>query len=217
MNEKSTDDLARVLWDYNQLHQKVEKADAIIALGSHDTRIADRGVELYFQKFAPIILFSGGFGRLTDTTWTKPEAEVFAEIAIKMGVPRKDILIENKSTNSKENLNFSKKLLEKKGVTVHYVILVHKPYFERRQYATWQMLFPEIKATITSPQMSYDEYLNGAAKSREESINIIVGETQRIKIYPSKGFMVYQEIPVNVWEAYLELVKRGFTNQLVKG
>lgn len=87
---------------------------------------------------------------------------------------------------------------------------------ERRQYATWQKLFPDINATITSPQMSYDDYLNGAGITRDETINIIVGDTQRIKLYPKKGYIVPQDIPENVWKAYEELVKRGFTTQLIK-
>jgi hypothetical protein len=87
---------------------------------------------------------------------------------------------------------------------------------ERRQYATWQKLFPEIKAVITSPQMSYEEYVQGAGIQKEEIISIIVGDTQRIRLYPSRGFIVPQDIPVEVWNAYEELVKRGFTTQLVK-
>jgi uncharacterized SAM-binding protein YcdF (DUF218 family) len=146
MENKSTDELAKILWNYNNLKQPIKKADVIIALGSHDILVAKRGAELYLQKYAPLILFSGGFGRLTAANWTEPEAEVFAKIALKMGVPRKDILIENKSTNTGENLRFSMNLLKEKGLTPKSVILVHKPYMVRRQYATWMKLFPDIHA-----------------------------------------------------------------------
>jgi uncharacterized SAM-binding protein YcdF (DUF218 family) len=216
MDSRSTDELTKILWDYNQLHQKVENADVIIGLGSHDTRVAVRGAELYFNKYAPLLLFSGGFGRLTDTLWTSPEAEMFRGIALNMGVPQSDILIENKSTNTEENIRFSKKLLDERGIRVKKVILVHNPYMERRQYATWQKIFPDIIATVTSPQMSYEEYINGSPVSKDEIINIIVGDTQRIEVYPSKGFIIYQEIPKIVLEAYRELVDRGYTTQLVR-
>ncbi|KKP30750.1 MAG: hypothetical protein UR20_C0053G0006 [Candidatus Woesebacteria bacterium GW2011_GWE2_31_6] len=197
MKDKTTDELAKILWDYNNLHQVVKKADVIIALGSHDTRVAERGAELYLQKFAPKILFSGGFGRLTDGNWTKSEAEIFSDIAFKMGVPKKDVVIENKSTNTEENLRFSMDLLKRKNIFPSSVILVHKPYMERRQFATWEKLFPKIKAYITSPYISYEDY------SSE-------------KLYPKRGFMIFQEIPEIVSEAFDELVNRGFIEQLVK-
>ena len=50
MNKKSTDELVKILCNFNQLHQKIEKADVIIVLGSHDIRVAERGAELYLQK-----------------------------------------------------------------------------------------------------------------------------------------------------------------------
>lgn len=216
MEDKSTDELVKILWDYNNLHQTPKSADVILTLGSHDTRVADRGAELYLEKYAPLIVFSGGFGRLTADEWTEPEADIFANIAMKMGVPGENILIENKSTNTEENLRFSMNLLKNKGISPRKVILVHKPYMERRQYATWKKLFPDVEAYITSPQISFENYSSETGISKEDTINIVVGDTQRIKLYPFKGFMISQEIPEEVWSAYEELVKRGYTKQLVK-
>ena len=45
---------------------------------------------------------------------------------------------------------------------------------------------------------------------------MMMGDLQRIKLYPEKGFQVYQEIPDDVWAAYEELVAMGFDKQLVK-
>jgi len=45
---------------------------------------------------------------------------------------------------------------------------------------------------------------------------MMVGDLQRIKYYPEKGFQIYQEIPEEVWKAYEELVKMGFDKQLIK-
>lgn len=216
MNHKSTDELAKILWSYNCLGQRIEKSDVIIGLGSHDTRTADRSAELYLQGFAPYLLFSGGFGRLTAKDWAKSEAEIFSEIALKKGVNPEALIIENKSTNTGENLTFSMKLMNEMKINVNKVILVHKPYMERRALATWLNLFPNIKAIVTSPQMSYDVYINESPITKDETINIIVGETQRIKLYSERGFTVTQEIPTEVWQAYEELINRGFVAQLVK-
>ena len=42
-----------------------EPSDLILVLGSHDTRVAERGAELFLNNYAPLILFSGGLGNLT--------------------------------------------------------------------------------------------------------------------------------------------------------
>jgi len=66
MNNLSLDDLAKILWDYNNLNQPLKKSDAILVLGSNDIRVAQRGAELLLQEYAPLIIFSGGFGALTQ-------------------------------------------------------------------------------------------------------------------------------------------------------
>jgi hypothetical protein len=48
----------------------------------------------------------------------------------------------------------------------------------------------------------------------ERVINIMVGDLQRIRIYPAKGFQIPQDIPDEVWTAYERLVKWGFTKHL---
>src|SRR3954454_19546106 len=99
MNNK-TFELAKKLWDYHHMHHALEKADCILVLGSHDLRVAKRAAQLYFERWAPIIIFSGGLGNFTKETWTETEADQFAAIAISMGVPEDVILIENRSTNT---------------------------------------------------------------------------------------------------------------------
>lgn len=215
MNDMSTDDLAKILWDYNKLDTKLETADCILALGSHDTRVATRAGQLFLDGYAPLLMFSGGFGRLTEKSWTKSEAEMFEDVALKMGIPKSQIILENKSTNTAENIEFSLKILTEKELIPKKVILVTKPYMERRAYATFKIRFPEIDIITASPTISYEDYPNEII-SKDEMINIMVGDTQRIKLYPPRGFMLEQEIPNNVWLAFEELVKRGFTQHLVK-
>ena len=85
MTEQSTDELARVLWDYMLMGHVMEPCDLILVLGSNDTRVAEHGARLYLEGLAPRILFSGNVGVLTRHLFAKPEAEVFAEVAREMG------------------------------------------------------------------------------------------------------------------------------------
>ncbi len=216
MKNKSTDELAKILWNFNILNSEIEKSDCIIVLGSNDIRVAERGSQLFLNDFAPLIVFSGGFGRLSNKNWTKSEAETFADVALKIGIPSDKIIIESKSTNTGENIRYSLKLLSEKSLIPKKVLLITIPYMERRAYATFKILFPEIKVITASPNNSYDNHPNEAI-SKEEMINAIVGDTQRIKLYPERGFMINQEIPDGVWKAFEELVKRGFIKHLISG
>lgn len=206
--------LAQKLWDYHHTNQVPEESDCILALGSHDLRVAERSTELYLDGFAPLLIMSGGLGNFTKEMWTEKEADKFAAIAIQKGVPENAVLIENKSTNTGENILFTQKLLEEKGLHPHSFIVVQKPYMERRSYATFKTHWPDKKLIVTSPQISFKEYPTQEI-SMEKVINIMVGDLQRIKIYPGKGFQIYQEIPAEVWNAFEKLVSLGFDKHLI--
>lgn len=206
--------LAQQLWDYHHVNQRLQKSDCILVLGSHDLRVAERGAELYLQSWAPLLVFSGGLGRLTQEMWSEPEADKFAKIALEMGVPEEAILIENKSTNTGENILFTQQLLQKENLAPERFIVVQKPYMERRSFATFKKHWPEKELIVTSPQLSMQAYPT-AEITLEEVIHIMVGDLQRIKVYPEKGFQIEQEIPKEVWEAFEKLVSLGFNSHLI--
>ncbi|HSF13942.1 MAG TPA: YdcF family protein [Vicinamibacteria bacterium] len=206
--------LARIVWRYHQLHHRIVPADIIFVLGSHDLRVAERGAELYHDGLAPRLLFSGGLGNLTRGFWDEPEAVKFARIAREKGVPEDAILLETRSTNTGENVRFTRELLEGIGLEPRRFILVQKPYMERRTYATFKKLWPEKEAIVTSPLISFDDYANDEIPL-EKVVHIMVGDLQRIRIYPEKGFQIPQTIPDEVWDAFERLVALGFTHNLI--
>lgn len=213
----SVDELAKILWDYLQLHEQPVNSDLIFCLCSHDTRVAKRAAQLFLQGRGEYLVFSGGVGKLTKGMFEKSEAEHFAEIARSMGVPSGKIIIENKSTNTGENIRFTYELLSSKHIKMDSMILVQKPYMERRAYATFKKQWPNssTKITVTSPRFSYEEYLTTGAIPKEDIINVMVGDMQRICEYPKKGFQIKQDIPHYVWDAYEQLVSLGFTKHAI--
>jgi uncharacterized SAM-binding protein YcdF (DUF218 family) len=206
---------ARKLWDYHHLYHVPAPSDCILVLGSLDLRVAGRGAELYLAGLAPIIIFSGGLGNITTGMWKDPEADLFARIAMDMGVPSEAIFIENKSTNTGENILFTQRLLGEKGLHPQQFLLVQKPYMERRSFATFKKHWPDKELLVTSPQIPFEEYPT-AEMPMEQVIDLMVGDLQRIRIYPAKGFQISQEIPDGVGSAYEKLVGWGFTKYLVQ-
>jgi uncharacterized SAM-binding protein YcdF (DUF218 family) len=210
--------LAEKIWRYHQMNHQLDRAEAILVLCSHDKKVAERGARLFLAGWAPLLIYSGGLGSITKGIWSEPEADQFAKIALSMGVPEEKILVENKSTNTGENILFTKRLLAEKKINPEKFILVQKPYMERRSYATFRKLWPEKDALVTSPQVSFAEYLDNYSNqelSKDDVISIMVGDLQRIKVYAEKGFQIYQEIPDEVWAAYEELVQAGYDKYLV--
>ena len=210
--------LAETIWRYHQMNHQLEQADAILVLCSHDKKVAERGAELFLGGWAPLVIFSGGLGSITRDIWTEPEADQFAEIAIAMGVPKERVLIENRSTNTGENILFTRQLLSETNIYPQKFILVQKPYMERRSFATFKKVWPEKDVQVTSPQASFDEYLESYSArelSADDVISIMVGDLQRIKVYAEEGFQIPQEIPDDVWSAYEELLRFGYDQRLI--
>jgi uncharacterized SAM-binding protein YcdF (DUF218 family) len=212
--------LAEKVWRYHQLNHQLAKADAILVLCSHDKPVAAYGAQLYLDGWAPLLIFSGGLGSITKHFWKEPEADQFARIAVGMGVPEDRIVIENRSTNTGENLLFTRQLLAERRLDPRTFIIVQKPYMERRAYATCRRLWPDRHVLVTSPRVTFDQYLSeysNEALSIDDVINIMVGDLQRIRLYPARGFQIEQEIPEDVWSAFEELVRAGYDKRLIGG
>lgn len=206
---------AQVLWNYLKLAQPLQKAGCLLVMGSHDLRVAKYGAKLFMEGWAPFMVCSGGLGNFTREIWDEAEAVKFARVAEELGVLRDKIFIEDQSTNTGENVLFTKELLDKKSIRPDSMLLVHKPYMERRALATFQALWPEMPARVSSPAIDMLDYPNRDILM-EEMLHIMVGDFQRIMIYPKKGFQVEQPIPGFVITAYHYLVKEGYNHHLVQ-
>ena len=194
----------QVIWDYLAMHQKPVKADVIVGFGNFNTDIARRAAELYHQGYGPKILFTGGLGRNTEGLLPEPEAVRFAKVAMDCGVPEGDILIEDRSANTKENIEFTRAMLEERGIPHDRILGVHQPFMERRIVAAMGVYWPELNFSVTSPQVMIPEYLEDARKQgigEEPSVSVIVGDFQRMDLYAKKGYQIPQEIPEEAWEA----------------
>lgn len=194
------------LWDYMQLNQELTPADCIFVMCSNDLRVAEYAAKLYHQKLAPLIIFSGGEGRFTDGLFDKSEAETFAEIAKLAGVPNEAILVETKSSNSGENVRFTEQLLREKEMKCESLILVQKPFMERRAIATfekqWQSPYSQLQ--VTSTAHPFFEYIN-EEMTLMMVLEALMEDFSRVKTYPEKGFQTEQEIPAHVESSYQAL------------
>ena len=209
----------QTVWDYLGMHQTPEPADVIVGFGNFNTNIARRAAELYHQGLAPVVLFTGGLGRNTEGLLSEPEAVRFARVAMECGVPEKAILLEPESTKTAENILFTRRLLEERGIPHERILGVHQPFMERRITAAMGVYWPEQAFRVTSPQTSITDYLEDAKKqgvTENAAVSVIVGDFQRMELYAKKGYQIPQYIPPEAWKAFHKLVAMGFDKQLAK-
>jgi uncharacterized SAM-binding protein YcdF (DUF218 family) len=135
----------------------------------------------------------------------------YREHALALGVPDAAILVEPRARNTGENVTFSRRVLAGAGIVPESVMVVCKPYAERRSYATVRKLWPQVDVVCASEALGFEEYVKGIGDAE------LVVDVQRIMAYPRLGFAVEQDVPDEVRAAYEVLVRDGFTSRLVAG
>ncbi|MFI5474954.1 YdcF family protein [Streptomyces cacaoi] len=204
---------AQKLWDFQQMGHEPRPCSVAVGLGSHDLGVADTTADLYHRGLFPLVVFTGATSRTTQERMPRGEAEHYRERAVELGVPAGAILVEPHARNTGDNIRFSRALLEERRVPVSSVLLVSKPYEERRSYATARKLWPEVEWVCASTPMTLPEYVDSIGDARLV-LDMMVGAQQRLMIYPRQGFIIEQEIPDDIRAAFERLCDRGFTSRL---
>ncbi|WP_030806266.1 YdcF family protein [Streptomyces sp. NRRL F-2799] len=202
------------IWDYHQMHHQPRPADVAIGLGSHDLGVATHSAEMYRAGLFPTLVFTGGNSPTTVGVFPRGEAVHFREHALGLGVPAEAILLEPHAGNTGQNITLSREVIAAAGLTPATVMLVCKPYMERRSYATARKLWPEVELLCASEPLEFDDYLKSIGDEKLV-LDMLVGDLQRIIEYPKLGFAIEQDVPVDVRDAYESLVEAGFTSRLI--
>lgn len=210
----------RIVWDSLYTEDALEKADVIMAFGCADQTVGARAAQLYLDGYAPYVLFSGGLGKGTEGRLRQSEAEVYADIAAEMGMPRDKMLLETCSTNTGENLRFSHALLQDTGIDLRTAIVVHQPNMGRRIRATLEKQWPDhsVRFLIAPADRSLEAYLERLASygvEEFEMISNIVGDFQRMEVYAQLGYQTPQIMPQEAREAFERMKAFGYTKYII--
>jgi len=202
------------LWEYHNMHHELRPCDVGIGLGSHDLGVAIVATDFYHRGMYPLLVFTGANAPTTVERFPRGEAVHYAEYAIEHTVPADAVLVEPDATNTQENFELTRRLLESRGIMVRSAIVMSRPYQQRRAYATAKKLWPELDVICASSPMGLDDYVHRIGDV-SKVISMLVGDTQRIRIYAERGFAIAQEIPIGVDAAYERLGKAGYVSRLL--
>ncbi|MFI2233567.1 YdcF family protein [Nocardia testacea] len=204
------------LWDFNHMDHEVRPVDLGIGLGSHDLGVATHTANLYNAGIFPRIVFTGANAPTTVKRFPRGEAVHYREHALELGVPDDAIFVEPKATNTGENIDFTRALLEEHGLRdqVGSIMLISRPYQQRRSYAMARKRWPEVDVVCSSLPLPLSEYVESIGDA-DRVINMLVGDTQRIWVYAKNDWAVEQNVPRPVHDAYSRLVDAGFTSRVL--
>lgn len=220
MHETNIKDAIYTVWNYLKLNQPLPTyVDVMIILGNRDERTVDAAFHTLTQVDVGDIVITGGAvppkNELSVPVWPEgSEAAHFATILKDKGL-RRELILESKAQNTGDNAIFSEKILKERHIDAKSILIVTKPYMERRALQTFRKQWGSKQTSfyVASIGGSFDEYLNNE-QTADIVTNIMVGDLQRIIDYPAKGFMESSEVPDEVLAA-LDILKRaGFTKHI---
>ncbi|MFA6287175.1 MAG: YdcF family protein [Opitutaceae bacterium] len=207
---------ARILYDYLSTPDTGAPAvcDAVIGFGVFDLRIAALCGALHADGRARRIIFTGGIGAGTADLG-RPEADAFADELARLypAVERASVVIENRSTNTGENVRFTLDLIARNhpeltpGTGLRTALLVASPARLRRVRLTWKHHAPSVSSWALAPASTFEhEHAQHTAKHLDYPA-LLAGEIDRIRDYPARGWIASEPIPAHVLAARDQLAR----------
>ena len=177
--------------------------------------VATYTAELYHQGMFPKIVFTGANAPTTVERFPRGEAVHYREHALELGIPDSAILVEPRATNTGENIDFTRAIVETSHLDVRSIMLISRPYQQRRAYAMCRIRWSDIDVICASQNCLLDNYIAGIGDA-DQVVNMLVGDTQRVWTYAENGWALEQDVPDKVHAAYDRLVKSGFDRRVLK-
>jgi len=101
----------------------------------------EKGIEIYGKNKGSKIIMSGRYSFMETKPYTISEAESMKKYAIKLGVPSKDIIIEDKSLDTLGNMYFSRIIVDKNKCKD--ILIVTSDYHMKRSMYAARKVFGE--------------------------------------------------------------------------
>lgn len=187
-------------------------ADAVLGFGVFDLALPVYCGELYARGLARRIIFTGGIGAGTGNLG-RPEADAWcaALLAAHPAIPREHIILENRSTNTAENIRFIADLLARDhpdlafGRGLRTALIVASPSRLRRVRLTLQKLAPEIRLIRCLPPVDFDRERALYEHHSADYLAHLCGELDRIVDYPARGWIAAESLPPAIAAAHAVL------------
>lgn len=179
--------------------------DAIIGFGVFDLRLPSFCGDLFRAGAAPRLIFTGGIGAGTGTLG-QPEADAWRQTLRRTHPEIQDdaVILENRSTNTAENIAFTAALLAREHSTLNFglglrtAIIVTSPSRLRRVRLTLRLLQAGLRVTGLLPPHTFDGEAQLYADNGFDYFDHLTGELDRIVEYPARGWIAAEPLPPEI-------------------
>lgn len=180
-------------------------ADAVIGFGVFDLALPRYCADLYVRGLARRIVFTGGIGAGTGNLGG-PEAEIWrAEVRRSHPeIPDHVFVLENRSTNTSENIAFTAALLARGhagfsfGRGLRNTLIVASPSRMRRVQLSMRKQQPDVGVTRLLPRVDLDAEYALYTRQGVDYLGHLVGELDRIATYPARGWIASEVLPTEI-------------------
>ena len=117
-------------------------ADLIFVFGTRLARPAELAADRFLDGLAPMVVVTGGSGRQLDGL---NEAEHHRDVLLAHGVPEHAVIVENRSTNTPENVMFAVPLIEARCERPPATVIAVVKRFHRRALITLARYMPSVE------------------------------------------------------------------------
>jgi uncharacterized SAM-binding protein YcdF (DUF218 family) len=118
-----------------------------------------QAIDLYRGGYAPYLVFSSGF------VYSFHEADAMRALAIDQGVPAGVIALEERATNTYQNVRYVDEIL--RDHRWRHILLVSSPYHMRRALLVWHKQAPEVEV-VPTPSTQSQFYDHGRGVTLEQ-------------------------------------------------
>jgi uncharacterized SAM-binding protein YcdF (DUF218 family) len=181
-----------------------QKCDIIFVFGGTHPSLWEYAYKAYQEQLGKVVLATGGSARpkYRNSSWVYddvPESHLIVERLTELGVPPGDILFEDRSTNSLENVLYAREILDFNSISS--ILFVCKCYGAGRQYRTLKQNIPahimlcpypfDAKIVDRDILVTRDKWMNN-----EVSRSFVFSAYLRILYYGNRGDILPLEKPI---------------------
>lgn len=153
---------------------------------------------LYRMGYFETLIISGGRTQGSRIS----EAEELAHLLVEVGLDRRAIVLEMVSSNTKENIQFSRELM--RGAGIDRLLLIGKIYAKRRYVMTLRCHWPEI-AEVACTAVNYFGVSRASWWTHSELRGRILSERRKIEAYLGRADL--QEVGVESGRFILDALR----------
>jgi len=187
----------------------VVPADAVLGFGMFDLALPVFCGDLYARGLARRVVFTGGIGAGTGNLG-QPEADAWhaALRAAYPSIPYERLVLENRSTNTAENIAFTAALIARErpdlafGRGLRTALAVASPSRLRRVALTLQKLQPALRVVRCLPPVDFAREQALYAQQGLDYVDHLRGELDRLVDYPARGWIAAAPFPPEIAAAH---------------